>query len=114
MRLPATVKWILSIPLVLANTALLLLVVWLIGTELLVAFEVRWWAGLFVTFVATTFLTALVVVSAGHIRHLHDMRDPQKVLVCSLHGLWVNLTGVVLGVLILISFLLLAAVTVGQ
>ncbi len=114
MRLPATVKWILSVPLALANTALLLLAVWLIGTELLVAFEVRWWAGLFVAFVAATFLTTLVVVSAGQIGHLHDLRDPQKVLACSLHGLWLNLTGVVLGVLLLIDFLLLAAVTAAK
>lgn len=114
MRLRPIVKWILSLPLVLANTALLLLAVWLIGTELLVAFEVRWWAGLFVTFVAATFLTTLVVVSAGQIRHMGDVRDPQRVLACSFQSLWVNLAGVVLGVLLLISFLLLAAVTVAN
>ncbi len=111
MRMPPTVKWLLSIPLVLASTGLFLLAVWLLGTMLVWAYLSTWWLAICVTIAAGTFLLALLVVSRGQIRHFRDLRDPQRVLICSFQSLWLNLAGVVLGGLLLFLFLLLAAVT---
>ena len=101
--MPATGKWAMSIPLVLINTALMIFWVWILGTLFLFAAEVQWWLGLYVALTASVFLAALVVLSAGRIRHLDHLRDAQRVLACSFQGLWLNLAGVGLGVMLLIS-----------
>jgi hypothetical protein len=111
MRLSPLVKWFLAAPLVLANMAVILVAVWLIGAMSVWGFQARWWIGLIFVLAPVSFLSALVTVAAAHIRHLRDIRDPQKVLVCSFQSLWVNLTGVGLGYLLLILFLLLAVVS---
>ena len=111
MKVPPTVKWLLSIPLVIANSGLLLLAIWLLTTMLVLAYLSAWWLAMLVTIATGTFVLALLVVSAGQIRHFRDFRDPQRVLVCSFQALWLNLAGVVLGGLLLFLFLLLPAVT---
>lgn len=102
-------KWILSIPLVLINTALVVLWLWILGTLFMVALEVQWWLGLYVAVTASVFLATLVFLSGARIRHLDHLRDAQRVLACSFQGLWLNLAGVGLGVVLLISIPAIAA-----
>lgn len=69
MRISPTAKGVLAVPLVFANTALLFVAVWVMGSVLVWAFSL-WWLGLIASVAPITFLAALVFVSAGSIRHI--------------------------------------------
>ena len=113
MNQPRLVKILLAIPLVLVDTGLCLLAGFLMVGAFVggaMSFPALWWIAPVSAISALTFIAALIFVGSGAIQHLRDLRDPERVLTCSLQGLGVNLLGVVLGVLLLALFLLSGAV----
>jgi hypothetical protein len=113
MNQPRLVKVLVAIPLVAVDTGLCLLAGFLMVEAFVggaMTFPALWWIAPVSAISALTFVAALIFVGSGAIQHLHHLREPERVLTCSLQGLGVNLLGLVLGVLLMFLFLLSGAV----
>ena len=113
MNRPRLAKVLLAIPLVLVDTGLCLLAGFLMVEAFVggaMTLPAPWWIAPVSAISALTLIAGLIFVGSGAIQHLHDLRDPGRVLTRSLQGLGVNLLGAVLGVLLIPVFLLSGAV----